>query len=83
MPPLIFRTMKDTTLITKEDWAMFPKLFTTRYFHNDDYKRDVLNEIYAVENVVNNIDEERKFYESVNHEANLVIEVKFANGKIK
>ena len=53
--------MKDTTLITKEDWAMFPKVFTTRYFHNDDDKRDVWNEIYALENVVNNIDEEREF----------------------
>jgi hypothetical protein len=75
--------MKDTTLITKEDWAMFPKVFTTRYFNNDDDKRDVWNEIYAVENVVNNIDEEREFCESVNHQANLVIEIKFANGKIK
>ena len=45
-----------------------------------DFKKKA--QIYAVENVVNNIDEEREFCESVNHQANLVIEIKFANGKI-
>ena len=74
-------TMK--TLITKEENLMFPKTFTIRYFKHGEDTRDVWNEIYATEQVVENMQEQTRLYEGLNHEANLVIDIKLPNGKIK
>ena len=75
--------MKNTTLMTTAEGQMFPKIFTMRYFHNDDDKRDVWNEIYATEEIVDNMQEQTQLFESLNHEANLMIEMKLPNGQIK
>ena len=61
----------------------YPKVFTVRHFKEGADTRDFFNEKYAIEYIVNNDDEERKFYENLNHEANLVIEEKLSNGVIK
>lgn len=71
------------TLITKEESLMFPKTFTIRYFKHGEDTRDVWNEIYATEQVVENMQEQTRLFEGLNHEANLVIDIKLPNGKIK
>ena len=70
-------------MITLTEKLLFPKTYTVRYFHQDADKRDIWASIYAIETIVNNDREETKFYESLNHEANLVIECKLSNGVIK
>ncbi len=71
------------SLLTKEEQLMYPKVMTERYFKQDSDVRDSCNEMYALETVVNNSIEEDKFYEDLNHEANLVIVCKLPNGVIK
>ena len=71
------------TIITKEENLMFPKTFKIRYFKHGEDTRDVWNEIYATEQVVENMQEQTRLYEGLNHEANLVIDIKLPNGKIK
>ena len=75
--------MKNTALITKEESQMFPKTFTMRYFKHGEDTRDAWNEIYATEEVVENMQEQTRLFESLNHEANLVIDVQLPNGEIK
>ena len=49
------------------------KTFKVYYFHQDDDKRNLFLSLYAIDTIVSSIDEERKFYEGINHEANLLI----------
>lgn len=53
----------------------YPKKFTTRYFRDKSDARYPSNEWYITEELVNNKDEERDYYEGLDHEANLVIEI--------
>ncbi len=69
--------------ITKEEQLMFPKTFTTRVFKEYSDNRDAVNEIHSFETVVENRLQEIRFFENINHEANIVIEVKLPNGVIK
>lgn len=75
--------MKNTTLMTTAEGQMFPKIITMRYFKHGEDTRDVWNEIYATEEIVDNMQEQTQLFESLNHEANLVIEIKLPNGQIK
>lgn len=50
-----------------------PKTFKVYYFHKDADKRNLHLCLYAIETIVNTPQEERKFYEGLNHEANLLI----------
>lgn len=69
--------------VTTEEQKMYPKTMTVRYFKQFSDTRDSLNEMDAYEEVVNDRQEENSFYEGLNHEANLTIEVKLPNGVIK
>lgn len=62
---------------------MYPKTMTARHFRFDSDTRDAYNEMYALETIVNNRIEESRWYESLNHEANIVVEIKLSNGVIK
>jgi len=64
--------------MTKEQQQMFPKVFTIRYYKDDSYRKVS----YALEEVVNNPKEEDEFYNSLNREAYLKMEVKLPNGTI-
>ena len=70
-------------MLTKEEQKMYPKTMTERYFKFDSDTRDAQNEMYALETIVNNRLEESRWYESLNHEANIVVEIKLPNGVIK
>ncbi len=72
-----------TNKLTKNEQAMFPKIITERHFKEGSDVRDKWNEKYAFETVINNDSEEIAFYEGLNHEALIVIEVKLPNGVIK
>ena len=54
-----------------------------RHFKFKSDIRDKQNEWYALETVVSNPREEAKWYEELNHEANIVIEIKLSNGIIQ
>ena len=69
--------------LTKEEQKMYPKKMTARHFRFGSDTRDKQNEWYALETVVNNPREEAKWYEALNHEANIVVEIKLPNGVIK
>lgn len=53
----------------------FPKTIRVAYFKEGVDKRDNFNEWYVVEETVNNSMQESSFYESLNHEANVNIDV--------
>ncbi len=72
-----------TNQLTKNEQAMFPKIITERHFKEGSDVRDKWNEKYGFETVINNDSEEIAFYEGLNHEALIVIEVKLPNGVIK
>jgi|15BtaG_2_1085339.scaffolds.fasta_scaffold01272_7 hypothetical protein len=72
-----------TNQLTKNEQAMFPKIITERHFKEGSDIRDKWNEKYAFETVINHESEEIAFYEGLNHEALIVIEVKLPNGVIK
>lgn len=73
----------NTTMLSKEESLMFPKIFTIRHFKPGSDTRDNWNEVYACEKIANNKLEEVCVYENLNHELNLVIEIKLPNGVIK
>jgi hypothetical protein len=73
----------NTTMLSKEESLMFPKIFTIRHFKPGSDTRDNWNEVYAYEKIANNKLEEVRVYENLNHELNLVIEIKLPNGVIK
>ena len=50
-----------------------PKTYKVYYFHQDDDKRDLFLSLYAIETNVSSKEEEDKFFNSLNHEANLSI----------
>ena len=58
---------------TNSKLQKYPKTFKVTYFHQDDDKRNLFLSLYALDTTVSNPDEERKFYENINHEANLLI----------
>ena len=62
---------------------MYPKTLTARHFKFNSDIRDKQNESYALETIVNNPREEAKWYEELNHEANIVVEIKHSNGVIQ
>ena len=68
--------------VKREKKNMYPKTMTARYFKHDSDTRNPRNEMYASETEVNNRLEESKFFEGLNHEANIVIEIKLSNGVI-
>ena len=70
-------------MITKEEQKMYPKVLTARYFKFNSDTRNKQNEMYAIEYVARNKQEESGWYESLSHEANIVIETKLPNGVIK
>ena len=53
----------------------FPKTIRVAYFKDGVDKRDNFNEWYVIEQTVNNSREESTFYESLNHEANVNIDI--------
>ena len=59
--------------LTKEEQKMYPKTMVAKQ----------CNEMYATETLVNNRIEENRWYEMLNHEANMVIEIKLPNKVIK
>lgn len=69
--------------LAKNEQQLFPKIFTVRAFKYNSDTRDKSNEIYAYSISVDNKRQEAKFYESLNHEANLIIECKLPNGLIR
>lgn len=69
--------------LTKEKMQIYPKTMTARHFKFDSDTRDLRNEMYALETIVNSPLEEAKFYEGLNHEANIVVSIKLYNGVIK
>ncbi len=69
--------------LNKDEQSMYPKTMTERHFKEGSDIRDKWNEKYAFETVVNNRLEEDAFYQNLNHEALIVIEVKLPNGVIK
>lgn len=66
--------------LTKEEQKMFPKVMTERHFKNGSDVSKSWNFKYAFETTVNNPIDEARFYEGLNPEANIVIEVKLPNG---
>ena len=62
---------------------MYPKTMTARYFKFDSDTRDSRNEMYALESIVNSPLDESRWYESLSHTANIVIEIKLSNGIIQ
>ena len=73
----------NSTMLSKEESLMFPKIFTIRHFKQGLDTRDKWNEIYAIEKIANNNVEEVRIFENLNHQLNLVIEIKLPNGVIK
>ena len=59
--------------LTKEEQKMYPKTMVARQ----------CNEMHTTETLVNNRIEENRWYEMLNHEANIVIEIKLPNKVIK
>lgn len=53
----------------------YPKTIRVAYFKDGVDKRDKFNEWYAIEETVNSDREESEFYESLNHEANVNIDI--------
>ena len=53
----------------------YPKTIRVAYFKDGADKRDNFNEWYAMQETVKNQIEENAFYESLNHEANLNIDI--------
>lgn len=51
----------------------YPRHYRVAYFRHGVDTRDTFNEWYVTETTVNNQREDQLFYESLNHEANLVI----------
>jgi hypothetical protein len=61
--------MKSNTTTQK-----FPFSILVSYFPQDADKRDSFLTLYEIITVINDANAERKFYESLNHEANLTIQ---------
>lgn len=62
---------------------MYPKTLTARYFKFNTDTRNPRNEMYAIEYVAKNRLDESRWFESLSHEANIVIEIKLSNGVIQ
>jgi hypothetical protein len=69
--------------LTKAEQLLYPKTMTERHFKDGADTRDFWNQKYAIETKVHNHQEEADFYESLNHEANIVLEIKLPSGVIK
>lgn len=69
--------------MTTTEIQMYPKTMTARHFRFESDTRDARNEVYALETIVNNPIEESRWYEALNHEANIVVEIKLSNGIIQ
>ena len=72
-----------TKQMTQDEQAMYPKVFKVVAYNHGSDTRDQCNEDYAYEVRSLNRREESAFYEGLNHEATLKIEVKLPNGVIK
>ena len=70
-------------MLTIEEQKMYPKVMIAAYFPYDADRRDKFLESYRTETIVNDNRSESKYYESLNHEANITLMVKLPNGVIK
>ena len=61
--------------INKTNIMNYPKTIRVAYFKDGVDKRDNFNEWYVIQEKVNNQIEENTFYESLNHEANVNIDI--------
>ena len=68
--------------MTTKELNTYPKTMTARHFKFGSDTRDHQNEIYALETIVKTPREEAKWYEGLNHEANIVVSTKLSNGVI-
>ena len=71
------------TQLTRDEQTMYPKVFKVIVYKYGSDTRDRVNESYAYEVKASDRREESSFYEGLNHEATLRIEVKLPNGVIK
>tara|TARA_R110002074_G_scaffold157492_11_gene314432 strand:+ start:428 stop:604 length:177 start_codon:yes stop_codon:yes gene_type:complete len=53
----------------------YPKKIRIGYFKDNDDTRNSFLERYAITEVVNNQIEEELFYNSINHEANTIVDI--------
>ena len=59
-----------------QDRGAYPKVMVVSRFKQWEDTRDSKNLWYVIETVVSNRKEEQRFYESLDHEANIVLTIK-------
>jgi len=61
-----------------QDRGAYPKVMVVSRFKQWEDTRDSKHLLYVIETVLSNREEERAFYESLDHEANIVLTTKLS-----